>query len=91
MTHAELIGLLLTAHAGILGVALVLFYTYSDRTDGFAGFVEGRVHGAGRECAAAWWQNLAAGSIPSSRALGRSLHPCLAPMVKRILNVPSTR
>ncbi len=41
MTHAELIGLLLTAHAGILGVALVLFYTYSDRTDGFAASLKG--------------------------------------------------
>ena len=41
MTHGELIGLLLTAHAGILGVALVLFYTYSDRTDGFAGSLKG--------------------------------------------------
>ena len=41
MTHAELIGLLLTAHGGVLGVSLILFYSYSDRTDGFAGSLKG--------------------------------------------------
>lgn len=41
MTHAELVDLLLKVHVGILGVALVLFYSYSDRTDGFAASLKG--------------------------------------------------
>jgi hypothetical protein len=41
MTYPEIIDLLLKIHASILGGALVLFYTYSDRTDGFASSLKG--------------------------------------------------
>jgi hypothetical protein len=41
MNHADLINTLLTAHGTLAGLALVVFYTYSDRTDGFGTSLKG--------------------------------------------------
>ena len=41
MNHADLIDTLLKVHGAIAGLALVVFYTYSDRTDGFGTSLKG--------------------------------------------------